>query len=98
MITASLWVPRGAPAAFPTIYNVDKDELARISKLANLRLEDAKDDRDDFQHVQNGAREESDGEDSEMEVPGAMVAVSQGCVQVSGIVVLPNRNLQRRRR
>ena len=44
MITATTWVPRGFAAAFPTKYNVDEQEMARISKLARLKLEDAKDD------------------------------------------------------
>ena len=77
MITASLWVPRGAPVAFPTKYNVDKDELARISKLANLRLEDAKEDRDDFRHTQNGTDKEKDDENSEGEETGIKIAQSQ---------------------
>ena len=47
MITASVWVPRGSAAAYPTKYDVDEHELARISKLAKLQLEDAKADLDD---------------------------------------------------
>ena len=46
MITASIWVPRGAPAEFPLKYTVDEGELARISKLAKLQLEDAQLDLD----------------------------------------------------
>lgn len=42
MITASLWVPRGAAAPFPTKYEIDDDEIARISKLAQLQLDNAK--------------------------------------------------------
>ena len=41
MITATTWVPRGCAAAFPTKYSVDEHELARISKLPKLRLDDA---------------------------------------------------------
>ncbi|KAK5171972.1 rRNA-processing protein [Saxophila tyrrhenica] len=44
MITATTWVPRGHAAAFPTKYVFDEDEYARISKLAKLELDDAKDD------------------------------------------------------
>ena len=41
MITATAWVPRGCAAAFPTKYTVDEQELARISQLAKIRLDDA---------------------------------------------------------
>lgn len=44
MITATTWVPRGHAAAFPTKYVFDEDEYARISKLAKLELDDAKED------------------------------------------------------
>ena len=54
MITASTWVPRGAAATFPTKYDVDEKELARISRLAKLQLEDAKNDLDE---AQNGTPE-----------------------------------------
>lgn len=46
MITASTWVPRGFAAPFPKKYVVDEKELARISNLAKLQLEDAKLDLD----------------------------------------------------
>lgn len=46
MITASIWVPRGFAASCPTKYIVDEEELARISNLAKLQLEDAKLDFD----------------------------------------------------
>lgn len=63
MITASAWVPRGSAAAYPTKYDVDEHELARISKLAKLQLEDAKDDLDDVNkgYKSEEAMEESSG-------------------------------------
>lgn len=64
MITASLWVPRGAAATFPEKYDVNEDELARISKLAKLQLEDAKEDLSD---AQNGRQGETETEDSDKE-------------------------------
>ena len=66
MITASLWVPRGAAAAFPEKYDVDEEELARISKLAKLQLEDAKEDLSDAKNGRQGENEteESDAEES----------------------------------
>jgi periodic tryptophan protein 1 len=44
MITATTWLPRGYAAAFPTKYEFDEDEYARIAKLAKLQLEDAEED------------------------------------------------------
>lgn len=61
MITASAWVPRGSAAAYPTKYDVDEHELARISKLAKLQLEDAQDDLDD---AKNGRKNEQVTEES----------------------------------
>lgn len=49
MITATTWVPRGFAAPFPTKYQFDEDEYDRISKLANLQLEDAKEDLEEAQ-------------------------------------------------
>lgn len=43
MITATTWVPRGHAAAFPTKYEFDAEEYARVSKLAKIELADAKD-------------------------------------------------------
>ena len=42
LVTATQWVPRGHAAAFPTKYVFDEGEYARISKLAKLELDDAK--------------------------------------------------------
>lgn len=67
MITASLWVPRGAAAAFPEKYDINEDELARISKLAKLQLEDAKEDLDD---ARNGYHDTTETEDSEGDESG----------------------------
>ena len=44
MITSTKWVPRGAPAAYPQKYIVDDAELSRISNLAKLQLEEARQD------------------------------------------------------
>lgn len=65
MITASVWVPRGAAATFPTKYDVDEKELARISKLAKLQLEDAKDDLSVVQHGASEALEEQNSSDQD---------------------------------
>jgi hypothetical protein len=49
MITATTWVPRGFAAPFPSRYQFNEDEYERISKLANLQLEDAKEDLEEAQ-------------------------------------------------
>ncbi|KAL9125689.1 MAG: hypothetical protein Q9217_005148 [Psora testacea] len=73
MITASVWVPRGVAAAFPTKYDVDERELERISNLTKLQLNDAKDDLEGFKR---GAHtKEAENEDSDME--GDRVRLSQ---------------------
>lgn len=55
MITATTWVPRGFAAPFPTRYNVDEAEFDRISKLARLQLDDAKEDLEEAQDKIEGA-------------------------------------------
>lgn len=47
MVTATQWVPRGQAAAYPTKYVFDEGEYARISKLAKLELDDAKEGLED---------------------------------------------------
>lgn len=64
MITATAWVPRGFAASFPTKYEVDEAELSRISKLAKLQLNDAKEDLDN-------ARSKKDAETSADDSSGA---------------------------
>lgn len=44
MITTTSWVKRGVAAQFPTKYVIDEAEMSRISKLARMQLEDAKED------------------------------------------------------
>lgn len=76
MITASTWVPRGAAAAHPTRYDIDEKELARISKLAQLQLDDAK---EDLENARNGSEDVGQTEDSlEEEESGVQLSRSQG--------------------
>ena len=67
MITATVWVPRGSAAAFPTKYDVDEKELARISNLAKLHLDDAKDDYDVARGEHNDRAETEDLSDAEQD-------------------------------
>ncbi len=56
MITATAWVPRGAPAQFPTRYEFNEDEYDRISKLAKLQLDDAKEELDEARRADGKPR------------------------------------------
>ena len=75
MITASLWVRRGAAATFPEKYDVDEDELARISRLARLHLDDA---NQGLENARNGKGNASESEESDEEASGAQVGESHG--------------------
>lgn len=44
MITTAAWVRRGVAAQFPTKYEIDEEEMDRISKLARIQLEGARED------------------------------------------------------
>lgn len=44
MITTATWVRRGVAAPFPAKYEIDEAEIGRISKLAQLQLEEARED------------------------------------------------------
>lgn len=79
MITATVWVPRGHAATFPTKYNVDEDELARISKLAKLKLEDA---NEDLEHAKAGEEDgATSGDETENEDTGVKLTQSNGWVR-----------------
>ncbi|KAI0576955.1 WD40 repeat protein [Pyrenophora tritici-repentis] len=68
MITATTWVPRGFAAPFPSRYQFDEDEYERISKLANLQLEDAKEELEEAQASEkskNGTSSKASKKDDE---------------------------------
>ena len=76
MITATAWVPRGYAATFPTKYLVDEDELARISKLAKLKLDDANEELD---HAKAGKEDGATTDDeTENEDNGVKLTKSNG--------------------
>lgn len=64
MITATTWVPRGHAAAYPTKYVFDEDEYARISKLAKLELDDAKEGLEDAKQESSKTNGAANGGDS----------------------------------
>lgn len=64
MITATTWVPRGFAAPFPTKYQFDEDEYARISKLANLQLEDAKEELEEAQAEEKSTKSKKKATDA----------------------------------
>ena len=57
MITATTWVPRGRAAQFPTKYEFDEEEYDRISRLARLQLDDAKDELEEARETAGKAKE-----------------------------------------
>lgn len=61
MITATAWVPRGRAAQFPTKYEFDEEEYDRISRLARLQLDDAKDELEEARATAGKATERSNG-------------------------------------
>ena len=70
MITATVWVPRGFAAPFPTKYNFDEEEFQRIAELAKLQLDDANEELDEARHDEStnkskDAMREEDGSDDE---------------------------------
>ncbi|KAK9458232.1 WD40-repeat-containing domain protein [Dipodascopsis uninucleata] len=66
MISCTTWVPRGYAAEFPVQYELDDQELDRISKFAQLRLDDA---RNDLENAEN----EIEGDDAVEEAGSIMV-------------------------
>lgn len=75
MITATKWVPRGYAAQFPTKYEMDDDEMERISELAKLKLSDA---QDDLAAAEEGSGADSEDEDEDEDKENAGVKVSAG--------------------
>ncbi|OKL59455.1 hypothetical protein UA08_05125 [Talaromyces atroroseus] len=77
MITTTAWVRRGVAAQFPTKYEIDEEEINRISEIARLQLEDAKGDLD-------AAREEKNDEDAMDEETDAKAAKGAGKSSANG--------------
>lgn len=61
MITATTWVPRGFAAPAPSKYVFDDDEYERISKLAKLQLDDAKEDLEEAQEEKKMSKGKGNG-------------------------------------
>ena len=75
MITASVWVPRGAAASIPTKYDIDEVELARISNLARLHLEDARQD------LEEAEKQGEDGDDDDTDESDTRTAGGVNVIQ-----------------
>lgn len=69
MITTTSWVKRGVAAQFPTKYVIDEAEMSRISKLARMQLEDAKEDMSAAQEgkMEDEEEKEEQGDDAMQE-------------------------------
>ncbi|KAI9681012.1 MAG: hypothetical protein M1829_001092 [Trizodia sp. TS-e1964] len=59
-ITATTWVPRGFAAPFPTKYKFDDAEFERISQLARLELDDAKEELEEAQRTKSVEADDGD--------------------------------------
>ena len=62
VITATAWVPRGYAAQFPTKYDIDEQELNRVSQLARLNLDDAKQDLNEAENVETSNKVVENGD------------------------------------
>ncbi|KAI9730609.1 MAG: hypothetical protein M1818_008091 [Claussenomyces sp. TS43310] len=82
MITATAWVPRGFAAPFPTKYTFDEEEFQRISELAKLQLDDAKDDLDAARDAQKAADAMDDGEGNDGD--GSDIEENDNAVRTTG--------------
>ena len=77
MITTSAWVRRGVAAQFPTKYEINEEEMDRISKLARMQLEEAQGDlkaaqedeemEEDKKEVADDAMEDDSKEEEKVE-------------------------------
>lgn len=63
MITATTWVRRGVSAPFPEKYEIDEEEMNRISELAKVQLQDARADLKEAQAGQNQQETEMEVEE-----------------------------------
>lgn len=78
MITCTTWVPRGFAAQHPHRVELDEKEFERISQLAKLQLEDAREDLEGANA--NKGREGANGkvvEGDEMEIEEAEMPVGK---------------------
>jgi len=83
MITTTAWVRRGVAAQFPTKYEIDEAEMGRISKLARMQLEDA---REDLNAAQEGKADEDTAmdEDEDHKHGGVSVAAQDSSEKDGG--------------
>jgi len=61
MISSTCWIPRGKSLQHPKKYDLDEDELKRVSTLANLHFDDAK---AQLEHAQKMAQDMKSGNDN----------------------------------
>ncbi|ODV93658.1 hypothetical protein PACTADRAFT_51431 [Pachysolen tannophilus NRRL Y-2460] len=66
MISATSWVPRGYASEFPEKYELDDEEMARITAMANLEISDARKGLKEAEEAEEveGTTEESSNRDA----------------------------------
>ena len=77
MITATTWVPRGFAAPAPSKYVFDDDEYERISQLAKLQLDDAKEDLEEAQEEKKKGKSNGSAKAEDTEYGGDAFQSSQ---------------------
>lgn len=65
MFSATKWVPRGFPTEYPKKYEFDEEEMNRISQLAKLQLEEAREDLEEAQQQTDAVKKLKEGQDED---------------------------------
>lgn len=64
MISTTAWIAKGRSSRHPKKYSVDEKELERVSKLANVHFEDAKEQLEQAQKLAAGWKSKSEAKRS----------------------------------
>jgi len=63
MISSSCWVPRGFASEFPEKYELDDAEMERITQMAKLELDDAREDLAEAEQNKSQLQDQGDADD-----------------------------------
>lgn len=68
MLSATTWVPRGFAAEYPIKYELDEEEMNRISEMAKLQLEEAQEDLNEARDAEKKVNKMKEGSDDEDDI------------------------------